>query len=119
MSTHCKKFSSLGRQFHQVCRKHYLNHFKFRFGGNNDIGDGYVGPLSAILRARRGVIDADLRLIFTGEGTAASANDPPLLTLVKSLASDIVKKTITAKDSTFLQETGNLVSLIGQKSAEM
>ena len=31
----------------------------------------------------------------------------------------IVRKTITEKDSTMLQETNNLVSLIGQKSAEM
>ena len=74
---------------------------------------------SLLLQARRGVIDRDLRLIFTGEGTAASANDPPLLTLVKSLAVDIVKNTMTTKDSTLMQETQNLVSLIGQKSAEM
>ena len=92
---------------------------KFHFGANVDIVDENHSPLAAILQAGRGVNDADLPTIFTGEGRAASARDPPLLTLVKNLAKDIVRKTITDKDSTVLQETRNLVSLIGQKSAEM
>ena len=114
-----KDMSDRVLSFHQVCRTHYPKHLKFHFGGNIDNDDDNPSPLSAILRARRGVNDADLRTIFTGEGTAASANDPPLLTLLKTLAADIVRKTITEKDSTMLQETNNLVSLIGQKSAEM
>ena len=32
---------------HEVCRKHYPNHLKFRFGENNNDGDVYGGPLSA------------------------------------------------------------------------
>ena len=84
---------------HEVCRKHYPKHLKFHFGRIIPKDNGNPSPLSAILRARRGVIDTDLPMTFTGDGTAASANDPPLLTLTKTLAADIVAKTITEKDS--------------------
>lgn len=104
---------------HTVFRNHYPKKLKFTFGPNivND-GDNPC-HLAGILHANADVHAADLPLIFTGDRRAGSSTDPALLTLLKSLAKETALRTLTEYDSTPEQETRNLISLIGQKSAEM
>ena len=72
-----------------------------------------------ILQADGGLQDEDFPHIFTGLDTASSAKDPDLLKLVKTLADKIAVETECSKDSSVKQEGKNLVSIIGQKAAEM
>ena len=104
---------------HTVCRKHYPKKLKFRFGDNAVVQDGNRSHLSFILESKRDILDVDLPTIFTGEGVAAASKDPQLLKMVKTFADQLAKETFTEHDSSIEQESRNLVSLIGQKAAEM
>ena len=114
-----RRLASSVLAMHTVCRTHYPENLKFRFGEDRVVADGNPSHLSLILVARRDVYDADLPLIFTGEGRAASHRDSRLLTMVKTFAKEITERTLNEHDSTVEQETRNLVSLIGQKAVEM
>ena len=104
---------------HNICRKHEPKRLKLSFGPSIAMNDGQGNPLKVMLNEKSELQDQDLRSIFTGEGTASSINDPNLLTLMRNMARAIVEKTITDKDSSVAQETKNLVSILGQKAAEM
>ena len=106
---------------HNIFREFYPKHLKFKFSIQNENVNGEEGRvgLARILEANRGIMDEDLPVIFTGRGVASSLDDPDLLKFVKTQAKIIAEKTSTIKDSSVKQETRNLVSLIGQKAAEM
>ena len=103
---------------HNICRKHEPKRLKFSFGPSIGI-DGQENPLKVMLNEKSELQNQDLSSIFTGEGTASSMNDPNLLTLMRNMARARGEKTITDKDSSVAQETKNLVSILGQKAAEM
>ena len=114
-----QQLSSRVLAMHTVCRTHFPEKLKFRFGENRVVAVGNPSQLSSILAARADVHLADLPLIFTGEGRAVSESDSRLLTMLKTFAKDITERTLTEHDSSVQQETRNLVSLIAQKAAEM
>ena len=103
---------------HNICRSHHPKNLKFRFGQSQEWKE-QDHPLVRILQADGGLQDEDFPQIFTGLGIASSAKDPELLKLVKTLADKIAVETISSKDSNVKQEGRNLVSIIGQKAAEM
>ena len=113
-----KTLSSKVLALHNICRNYYPINLKFFFGQDRQLNH-QPHILEEILQANRGVQDEDFPEIFTGLGVASSAKDSDLLKLVKTLASEIAERTLTVKDSNVKQEAKNLVSIIGQKAAEI
>ena len=103
---------------HNICRNHYPKNLKFTFGQNRPLNH-QPHILEVILQANRGLQDEDFPNVFTGLGVASSRKDSDLLKLVKTLALEIAEKTLTINDWNIKQEAKNLVSIIGQKAAEM
>ena len=105
---------------HTVFRTFYPQNLKIVFGDPRVRDeDAAQNTLAVCIAENRPVQDADLSNIFTGIGSASSAEDSPKLSLLKQYARTIAEKYITEKDSNVKQLTRNLISLIAQKSAEM
>ena len=104
---------------HDVFRKHFPKQLKLHFGINEEAMVEAKDEFCNLLDDSGGLQDDGLNLLFSGDGIAALLNDSPKLQLLKELALEIAKKSMTEKDSKDEQVARNLVFIIGQKAAEM